>query len=81
MPCLLYFLKHDSPEMVIVIIKLTVRKSKNKNGKFVVELSKTGIAKIQFPVSLHLHNTGSHRGSLPLSDASKPSLPHARLAF
>jgi hypothetical protein len=54
--------------MVIVIIKLTIRKSKNKNGK----LNKIRTAKIRFTVSLHPHNKVSHHGSPLLSDASRP---------
>jgi len=81
MPCLLYFLKHDSPEMVIVIIKLKGRKSKNKNGKVVGKLNNIRTAKIQFTVSLHPHNKESHHGSqLPFA-ASKPWLLYAHQAF
>jgi hypothetical protein len=66
---------------VIVIIKLTVRKSKNKNGKVMEKLNKIRAAKIRFTVSLHPHNMGSHHGLPLLSDASKPSLQHARRVF
>ena len=59
--------------MVIVIIKFTVRKSKNKNGKVLGKLDEIGIAKIRFLVSLHPHNKGSHPGSPLPFDASKPS--------
>ena len=59
--------------MVIVIIKLRVRKSKNKNGKVLGKLDKIGIAKIRFLVSLHPHNKESHPGSPLPFDASKPS--------
>ena len=67
--------------MVIVIIKFTLRKSKNKNGKVLGKLDEIGIAKIRFLVSLHPHNKGSHHGLPLLSDASRPWSPHARRAF
>jgi len=33
MACLLQFLKHDSPEIVIVIIKMATKKCSNKSGE------------------------------------------------
>ena len=33
MACLLQFLKHDSPEIVIFIIKLAAKKCSNKSGE------------------------------------------------